>query len=560
MVELTTDYFSSAADQHAPGGLPAILHLSPLHTELGDAPSGTSPGALAPGAVSNRQQTDIQAGDVSGACAAPSPSTAGGTGGSVGAPGSQLAVGRRTGSSPSMQGGHVPAGGPVGQSDLHVSAASGMTIALSPALAHLASHGASAGSPKVGGGGGGGGAVVHARAHAQGGPSGGGAAGAAAVAADGGDSSLVHAHAPDHGSGAGPRGARIPSGGGAESAAAAAGESSRGAGDGAAPSERDAWAVEGQQPPNLHPAVTEAIPRAPLQSNVLDRGRSRSEGPAGATRRIARLKSHSPDSAHGGYLSPVHPARADDPHAPRRASTYDGHVSHADVAAAPAYRRVTWDAHAAQGCAEDPAQAQVQTQGSGGPPPETPARPAPALVSPWHTTAATAATAGYDNASASTAANASGGGGGGGGSDPFVYGSSSTTARPPSHVQGHVHAPSPLGTGAAPAMHHHLSSHHQHHGAAHAAHAGSHHGGGGGGGNGVTPLLQRLLQARGSEAEEGPPAGALESFQSGDGFGAPYLDDGRSAPDGMARYRPLLEQLHAKPGDYLTQIIMEVGA
>ncbi|KAG2495432.1 hypothetical protein HYH03_006379 [Edaphochlamys debaryana] len=62
----------------------------------------------------------------------------------------------------------------------------------------------------------------------------------------------------------------------------------------------------------------------------------------------------------------------------------------------------------------------------------------------------------------------------------------------------------------------------------------------------------------------------LESFQSGDGFGAPYLGGG-GAEDGAAggvgalrfnaetlsKYRNLLGQIKAKPRDFLTQIIME---
>ncbi|GIL66764.1 hypothetical protein Vafri_20265, partial [Volvox africanus] len=52
----------------------------------------------------------------------------------------------------------------------------------------------------------------------------------------------------------------------------------------------------------------------------------------------------------------------------------------------------------------------------------------------------------------------------------------------------------------------------------------------------------------------------LESFQSGDGFGAPYLeatDKAQPLQDTLAKYRELLSQVQAKPGDFLTQIVME---
>ncbi|GLI63433.1 hypothetical protein VaNZ11_006322 [Volvox africanus] len=52
----------------------------------------------------------------------------------------------------------------------------------------------------------------------------------------------------------------------------------------------------------------------------------------------------------------------------------------------------------------------------------------------------------------------------------------------------------------------------------------------------------------------------LASFQSGDGFGAPYLeatDKAQPLQDTVAKYRELLSQIQAKPGDFLTQIVME---
>lgn len=49
-----------------------------------------------------------------------------------------------------------------------------------------------------------------------------------------------------------------------------------------------------------------------------------------------------------------------------------------------------------------------------------------------------------------------------------------------------------------------------------------------------------------------------ESFQSGDGFGAPHISPLDGEPYALSKYRTLLGQIRAKPRDFLTQIIMEV--
>ncbi|KAG2449554.1 hypothetical protein HYH02_005088 [Chlamydomonas schloesseri] len=48
-----------------------------------------------------------------------------------------------------------------------------------------------------------------------------------------------------------------------------------------------------------------------------------------------------------------------------------------------------------------------------------------------------------------------------------------------------------------------------------------------------------------------------ESFQSGDGFGAPHISPLDGEPYALSKYRTLLGQIRAKPRDFLTQIIME---
>ncbi|KAG2428818.1 hypothetical protein HXX76_011518 [Chlamydomonas incerta] len=48
-----------------------------------------------------------------------------------------------------------------------------------------------------------------------------------------------------------------------------------------------------------------------------------------------------------------------------------------------------------------------------------------------------------------------------------------------------------------------------------------------------------------------------ESFQSGDGFGAPHISPMDGEPYALSKYRTLLGQIRAKPRDFLTQIIME---